>query len=248
MMTRMRGLFLFLAIVWSIALAFLLLEHGSQELVDWAFRSGTIAADIGMPRASSEAKGKCAAAMQASTGSPRQQLDTDSLRRIKVMTWKMGYGFGFAVALGDAEMIDQARRDELLNGIAAISQGLHVPSPSAPPLVRSVTAIPDYGQWIEDDPSCTATFLEHRHGARLSHVYRLGTVIGFAAVYRIACPQCGVLFAPQIRHHATEAGLPDEAWQTFTQLPLEEPSVEERKKKTMAMVEQIELSLQTLSE
>lgn len=38
MKTRMRGLILFLVIVWSIALTFLLLEQGSQEL--WIGPSG----------------------------------------------------------------------------------------------------------------------------------------------------------------------------------------------------------------
>ena len=160
----------------------------------------------------------------------------------------VGRGLGFAVALGDAGMIDEARRVELLNGTAAITQALRVPAPRAPPLARSVTAIPDYGQLIEDDTSCTAAFLAKEYGTNTSHVYKLGAVIGFAVVYRIACPECGVLFVPQIGRHATDAGLPSDAWQAFTQLPAQEPSMEERQKKALAMVEQIEPSLHALSE
>jgi hypothetical protein len=248
MTTRIRGLILFLAIVWSIALAFLLLEQGSQELVDWAFRSGSVTADLGMPRASPEAAEKCAAAMQFSNESPRRKPDADAHRQVMVTAWKMGYGFGFAVALGDAGMIDEARREELLNGIAAISQALHVPVPSAAPFARSVTAIPDYGQSIEDDASCTAAFLAKEYGADISHLYKLGAVIGFAVVYRIACPECGTLLVPQIGHHAAAAGLPGDAWQTFTQLPPQESSIEERKKKAMIMVDQIERALHALGE
>lgn len=247
MTTRIRGLILFLAIVWSIALAFLLLEQGSQELVDWAFRSGSVAANLGMPRASPEAAAKCAAAMQSSSDSPRRKPDGDAHRQVRATAWKMGYGFGFAVALGDAGMIDEARREESLNGIAAISQALHVPAPSAPPFARSVTAIPDYGQSIEDDASCTAAFLAKKYGADISHVYKLGAVIGFAVVYRIACPECGTLLVPQIGHHAAAAGLPADAWQPFTQLPSQESSIEERKNTAMIVVDQIERAVHALS-
>src|SRR5687768_8302962 len=108
MKARIRGLTLFLAIVWSIALAFLLLEDGSQRLLDWAFRSGSLSADLGMPRASAEAAAKCAAAIQTSAGSERRALDAESLRQVRSIAWKMGYAFGSAVGLGQAGAIDEA--------------------------------------------------------------------------------------------------------------------------------------------
>ena len=45
-----------------------------------------------------------------------------------------------------------------------------------------------------------------------------------------------------IRHHAKEAGLPEETWQTFTELPPDDPSAEERQKKAKGLVERIEQS------
>jgi hypothetical protein len=243
MKSRVRGLILFLAIVWSIALVFLLLEHGSQELVDWAFRSGTITADLGMPRASAEAAAKCTAAVRASAGSEQQVLEGESLRQARFIAWKMGYAFGFAIGLGQAGAIDEAQRKESLNALDPMSQSLGVPVPSPPALISSVTGLPEYGQLIEDDWSCTATFLDKRYGARVGHIYKLGALTGFAVVYRIACPQCGVLFTPQIRHHGKEAGLPEEAWQAITELPPDDPSVDERQKKAMALVEQVEQAL-----
>jgi hypothetical protein len=93
---------------------------------------------------------------------------------------------------------------------------------------------------IEDDWSCTASFIDKKYGVRHGHMYKLGTLTSFAVVYRIVCPQCGVLFTPQIRHHATEAGLPEEAWHAFTQLPPDDPSIEERQKKAMEAIRVIE--------
>ncbi len=240
MKTRIRGLILFLAIVWSIALAFLLLEDSSQELVDWAFRSGTITADLGMPRASAEAAAKCAAEIRASAGSEQQALDAQSLRQATFMAWKLGYSFGFAVGLGQAGAIDEAQRKDSLNVVAPMSQTLGVPAPVPPASVSSVTGLPEYGQLIEDDVSCTASFLDKKFGVRIGHLYQLGALTSFALVYRIVCPQCGVLFVPQIGHHAKEAGLPKEAWQTFAQLPPDDPSLEERKKKGMEIVQGLE--------
>ncbi len=225
MTTRFRGLVLFLAIVWSIAVAFLLLENSSQELLDWALRSGTIPAEIGMPRASAEAVAKCAAAIQPSE---QQALDVEALRQVRFIAWKMGYGFGSTIALGQAGAIDGGQRETSLDLIKPMSESLRVPVPSPPALVRSVTALPDYGQSIEDDASCTAAILDNRYGSRVGHLYKLGAVIGFAVVYRVVCPQCGVLFAPQIHHYGEGAGLPEKTWQAFTQLPPEDPSLDAR--------------------
>lgn len=240
MKTRIRGLLLFLAIVWSIALAFLLLEDSSQELVDWAFRSGTITTELGMPRASAEAAAKCAAEIRASTGFEQQALDNESLRQARAIAWKLGYSFGFAVGLGQAGAIDEAQRKESLKVLPPMSQALGVPAPVPPALASSVTGLPEYGQLIEDDVPCTASFLDKKFGAHIAHVYKLGALTGFALVYRIVCPQCGVLFVPQIGHHAKEAGLPQEAWQPFAQLPTDDPSLEERRKKGMEIAQGLE--------
>ena len=241
--TRIRKLFLFLTIVWSIALAFLLLENNSQELVDWAFRSGTISADLGMPRVSPEAVAKCAAAVRASLGAEQVELDRRELQLAKLAAWKMGYGFGFSVGLGQAGALDEARRKEALRVIEPMIQVLRVPAPLPPALVTSVTGLPEYGQSIEDDVACTALFLEKKYGAIVRHVYQLGALISFSAVYRIACPQCGVLFVPQISQHAKAAGLPKESWWPFTQTPPNDESVEVRRQKAMALLQVIENSL-----
>jgi hypothetical protein len=237
--TRVFGVLLFLAIVWSIALAFLLLENSSQELVDWAFRSGTITAALGMPRASAEAAAKCAAEIRASTESEQQALDDESVRQARAIAWKLGYSFGFAVGLGQAGAIDEAQRKESLKVLPPMSQALGVPAPVPPALASSVTGLPEYGQLIEDDVPCTASFLDKKFGVRIGHIYKLGALTGFALVYRIVCPQCGVLFVPQIGHHAREAGLPQEAWRPFAQLP-PDPSLEERRKKGMEVAQGLE--------
>ena len=141
--------------------------------------------------------------------------------------------------------MNNTQRSESLTMIGPMSQALRVPAPSPPALTSSVTGLPDYGQSIEDDASCTAAFLAHRYGRPVSHLYKLGALTGFAVVYRIVCPQCGVLFVPQIRHHGKAAGLPEEAWQAFSQLPPEDPATEERQKKAMALVDRIETSIKT---
>ncbi|GKS59431.1 hypothetical protein YTPLAS18_29580 [Nitrospira sp.] len=240
MKTRIRGLFLFLAIVWSIALAFLLLENYSQELVDWAFRSGTITADLGMPRASPEVVAKCAAAVRAAIESEQVDFDRRELQLAKLAAWKMGYGFGLAVGLGQAGALDVVQRNESLRVIEPMVQALRVPAPLPPALATSVTGLPEYGQSIEDDATCTALFLEEQYGASVRHIYQLGALTSFAAVYRIACPQCGVLFVPQISHHAKAAGLPEEAWQAFAQFPPNVPNMEARRKKATEIAQGLE--------
>jgi hypothetical protein len=237
---HIRGIIRFLAIVWSIALAFMLLEATRFQALDWAFRSGSLSADLGMPRPSADAAARCAALAKTSADAERAALDDEGWRQARFIAWKMGYGFGYAVGLGDAGAIEEAQRGESLKALGPMSQALRVPAPSAPPFARLATAIPDYGQLVEDDQSCTAAFLSRRYDPRLGHLYQAGAVIGFASVYRVLCPQCGALFVSQIRHHASEAGLTNAVWQPFTQPPPEDLAAEERSKKAIGLVERIE--------
>lgn len=241
---RVRGLILFVAIVWSIALAFLLVEKGSQQLLDWSLRSGLMPAELGMPRASQDHLAACTARLQASGEPDTPTKDSGSIRQARLIAWKMGYGFGFTVGLGEAGALTESQRTESLSTIEPISQALHIPAPVPPPFGPSVTALPDYGQLVEDDPSCTAAVLERRYGAPVGHVYRLGAVVGFAVVYRTLCPQCGALYVPQIRHHAREASLPEVLWHPFTQPPPDGLTSDARQAEVLAMARRIEQALE----
>jgi hypothetical protein len=234
---RLRGLALFVAIVWSIALAFLILDTVTYRLIDWGYRSAIISDEYGMPTPSGEAVATCAAHVQNSTAISSTAFTPQQAR---LVAWKMGTGFGFAVALERAGAIDAAKRQEAVNEISPLSQVLLVPIPIPPPSGPSAGAIPEYGQFIEDDQACTSAFLAHRYGLPVSHLYKLGGLTGFAVVYRTVCPQCGALFVPQVRHHAKEAGLPEESWRPFTQTPPNDESAEGRQQKAMGALQVID--------
>lgn len=239
MKRRLGAIGLFVAIVWSISAAFLVLEDASHLLLDWGYRSGAIPDKLAMPTPSPEAAVKCATELQASAKSDQSQLETEMKRQVRFMAWRMGYGFGFAVGLERAGAINQTQRKESLDAIEPMSQALRVPAP-LPPFGSASMALPEYGQLIEDDSACTAAFLDHRYGAQVSHLYKLGALTSFAIVYRIACPQCGALFMPQIRHYGKGTGLLEEAWQPFMQLPPDDASAEIRQQKAMALLQSIE--------
>jgi hypothetical protein len=234
---RFRSLTLFIAIVWSIALAFLILDTVTYRLIDWGYRSAIISDEYGMPTPSREAVATCAAHVQNSTGASSTAVTSQQAR---LVAWEMGTGFGFAVALERAGAIDGAKRQEAVNEIAPLAQVLNAPTPIPPPSGPSAGAIPEYGQFIEDDQACTSAFLGHRYGLPVSHLYKLGALTGFAVVYHTVCPQCGALFVPQIRHHAKQAGLPEESWRPFTQTPPNDESAEGRRQKAMAALQVID--------
>lgn len=239
MKRRLASIGLFVAIVWSISVAFIVLEDATHRLLDWGYRSGAIPDKLAMPTPSPEAAAKCATALQASAKSDQGQLETEMKRQVHFMAWRMGYEFGFAVGLERAGFRNQTQRKESLDAIEPMSQALRVPAP-LPPFGSASTALPEYGQLIEDDSACTAAFLDHRHGAQVSHLYKLGALTSFAIVYRIACPQCGALFVPQIRHYGKGTGLPEETWQQFTQFPPDDASAETRQQKAMALLQNME--------
>jgi hypothetical protein len=237
---RLRGLALFVAVVWLIAVAFLVLDTVTYRLIDWAYRSAIIADEYGMPTPSREAAATCATRVQNSMS---VSSTTVTPQQARLVAWKMGTGFGFAIALDRAGAIDAVKRQEAVNEIAPLSQLLLVPTPIPPPSGPSAGALPEYGQLIEDDAACTSAFLAHRYGPPVSHLFKLGALTGFAVVYRTVCPQCGALFVPQVRHHAKEAGLPEESWRPFTQTPPSDESAEIRQQKAMAVLQGIDSSL-----
>jgi hypothetical protein len=231
---------LFVAIVWSLALAFLILDTVTYRLIDWGYRSALISDEYGMPTPSHEAVATCAARVQNSTATSSTVATPQQAR---LVAWKMGTGFGFAVALERAGAIDAAKRQEAVNEIGPLGQMLLVPTPIPPPSGPSAGALPEYGQLVEDDEACTSAFLAHRYGPPVSHLYKLGALTGFAVVYRTICPQCGALFIAQVRHHAKEAGLPAESWGPFTQAPPNDESAEVRQQKAMEALQVIGDSL-----
>jgi hypothetical protein len=239
--SRVRGPILFIGIVWSIAFTFLLLEHGTYRLIDWGYRSATISDQYGMPTPSPQASAQCESVVDAQANSTTQhQPDPSISRKARLIAWKVGSGFGVAVGLERAGAIDAAQRQESIHAIQPLSQALGVPTPVPPPAGPTTGALPEYGQLVEDDTSCTVALLSHLYGTRVGHIYKLGALTSFAAVYRTVCPQCGALFVSQIRHHGKEAGLSDEASQPFTQIPPSDESAEIRRQKAMAAVQTIE--------
>jgi hypothetical protein len=230
----------FVAIVWSIAISFLLLESGGQHFVEWAIKNNLIPIDLAMPTASPEALAECVAAPQARPSTTGASQNPAARQQARFNTWEMGYRFGYAVGLAHAGLTEQSQWAELLARVASTGEALRVPSPSAPPFGPSATALLDFAQWVEDDRSCTAFQLERVYDSSFGHLFKLGAVVGHATIYRAACPECGAQFVPQIQHHGREARLPTEAWKPYTEKPALGLSPDDRRERDMTLLQNLQ--------
>jgi hypothetical protein len=65
---------------------------------------------------------------------------------------------------------------------------------------------------VESDAAGTARAIATRYSASACHFYKMGAYWGYASEVRIMLPGERSIFAPEIAHHARQAGLPESLW------------------------------------
>src|SRR3712207_1870720 len=112
-----------------------------------------------MPTPPLRAAAECAATVQGVASSNHPPTDGVVSRNTRFIAWKVGFGFGFAVGLERAGVIDAAQRQQSIQPIQPLSEALGGPIPALPPPGPTARALPEYGQLVEDDVACTAALL-----------------------------------------------------------------------------------------
>lgn len=194
----LRGALLFVGVVWSIAGAFLVLEAGLQSLA-------------------SGLRGSFAIGSEAQTGSehcrrfvktltppvPGQSTD----RGMAHAAWLLGLQLGYAEGWYATGKVARDAAQRSIEGSRPISSTLSIPPLVLPVERHEVTRLPDFATFVASDPPCIAASLEYRFSGRHAALYRLGAVVGFAAIFRTA-PEFRDVLQPEIRIYGTAAGIP----------------------------------------
>lgn len=209
--TRTGRALIFVAIVWSIAGAFLALNIGIPALFYKAVHSRWIPDSLVLPNAA-KLSAHCPKENESSV-----KLDDAKLREVRYAAWQMGFELGYVTALANIGRLDVARRSESIEWLPNIARALNVPVPLLPEIGQSANALHEFAVHIETDPQCTAVGLSQHYGENERAIYKLSAYIGHSAASRIAVPEYGALFVPNIRHHAKSANVPEKLLQPLLQ-------------------------------
>ena len=204
----------FVAITWSIAGGFLLLQEGLPTLADFANRLGVIPDSLVVP-ASQPATSDCAAAVQRARAST---TDPGVTAQARFLVWRMGFHTGFAAGIANATAGSTAAVDPgplLAQQPRQIAQLLGVDAPTLPPTQHTANALTEFSTFVAQDPRCVATQLADKYSPREAALYKFALIVGHAAVYRIALSGAAPRFVPEIRLYGKQAEIPLELLQPF---------------------------------
>lgn len=226
-----RGL-LFVAIVWSIAGAFLILHFGQPMLVEPLIQAGLIPSEHAIPR-----RGPAASCYQSADTPPDAAVklsDPAEIRQIRYDSWRLGMNLGLAADLSNFRAGEVA---PFMQKAETLALALHVPTPVLPKIQHSASALPEFAVYLESDPQCVAAHLTSRYGPSYGYLYKFGAVIGHATLYRA---QGIAPFVPQIQHYGQLAGIPQELWLPMTPgTPAGRPD-DNMRKEVLAEVQRLE--------
>ena len=206
---------LFVAIVWSIAGAFLALESASNQLSNRAMRAGWLPAELVQGTSLMPATLVCRQQDVNAVEAANVDLnDPIALRDARSASLNLGLIFGFATAVSNLGLTDtqMAARRENLERRAAM---LHLPVPVAPKSQHILDQQFDFHTNLEADPQCVAARLTRRYGPRYGYLYKFGAVVGYAIPER-GVLNAGPVFALEIQLYGRGAGIPQELWLPLT--------------------------------
>jgi hypothetical protein len=214
-LSRLKGAGVFLAIVWSVALSFVLFD-----LVVLAI--GGRLAEAGVLPAAVERSQVCvASASQAEAVDPAPP-------GVRSDAWMLGMRSGLyaraALMLAEGERTVTPQTRNWLQGVRGLVAGssaeidrlsatLQVPRPA--PFVPTNPAMEnvDFPTFLEGESNQTAKRLTAAYGPDVCRIFQMGAYWGHSALVRTALPGEPNIHAAEIRHYAQLIRLPEPLWQ-----------------------------------
>lgn len=215
------------AIIWSIAGAFVALEIGLPALLGRAVQAGAVSDGMVIPGGlSTESPAHC---KPGGTPRPDASPAPSVLGEARYLAWRLGEQVGWSAGLANVGRSDEASARSLAE-LQARAGNMGIPPPLVPPIRHAAKALGEFEAHIESDPQCTAARFSQTYGKPYGSTFKLGAYVGYATVFRMTLPEAAV-FAPNIRHHGTGAGVPRELLEPLLQDALDDvPGVETHEK------------------
>jgi hypothetical protein len=201
---RLRGVAIFVAIVWAIAASFIAFDLLAVAVGGWVG-----AFDVGLPAAVQRST-VCNVADETKTGSPDTQA----------AAWLLGVQAGYLARTAatsedlQGDTLRTATRQIAADARSAaeqLSARLQVPVPETYVPKNIVNAIVEFGQFVETSPYPTPEALAAAYGRRTCEIYKLGAYSGYSLLVRL--PGTDNPYEVQVRYYARRLNIPDSLWQ-----------------------------------
>lgn len=202
--SRTCRILVFLAVVWSIGAAFLILQAGMIELSSFT-ASTVLPGSVVLPKQSKASLAHCQDVVR---GLPRPVQDSKAARQALFWAWSLGYVVGSADASLTAGVANRDAVDKILQQSLPVTTALGIPPVALPKHGHSALAMREFSVFLEEDTPCIATALQIGHSPRHAAIYKFGAAVGFASVYRRLAPELGDVLSPQLRVYGAAAGIP----------------------------------------
>jgi hypothetical protein len=238
-----RGLW-FVAIVWSIAGAFLALEFAGPELLSRSIRAGWLPGELAMPTQERMPAAVVCRQQDVDTAeaATAEVEDARAMQQMRYASWMLGQKFGFATAMANAG-IAGAEMAALREEVQRWAAMLRLPTPAAPQSQHILNQLSDFGDHLEADPQCIAARLTRRYGPRYGYLYKFGAVVGYGTPARVL--NVNGAFALQIQLYGRNAGIPQELWLPMTLDSLADLPGVDAYEKAVGLVERLSEHIET---
>jgi hypothetical protein len=194
----------FVAIVWSIAAAFWVLQEGTLALFSIGIKSKIIPDSMLLGPTGTD----CTAAVRDVV--PRQ-LDAEQWLRSRVAVWKLGFGVGFSRKIRELGVSPAVDGTADVEGLA---RELGVAAPELPAVQHVARALSEFTEYVRADPQCLAAVLSHTYSRQHGPLYQFAATVGYAYVIINTFPTVpdDGAFSPDLREYGSAAGIPESLW------------------------------------
>lgn len=211
--TRIGRATVFVAVVWSVAASFIAFELVFLRGADFLMSRPALSGSLVLSAATRSSQTCVVPADHAVTGG-----NVVSPAEARVGAWLLGLKIGRDAIARQYTSVDRNLLAQGLQDAQRIASMLGTPAPAVFVPRHAVAANTDFIAFVEADASQTARRLALRHSAESCLLYKLGAFWGYAALVRPSLPGERAVFAAEIRHYATLAGLPSEIWAPLSEV------------------------------
>ena len=213
LVSRVRHVIAFIAIVWGVAATFVAFEIIALGGMDVASSFPDLIGDIALSRAVTQST-SCTAPAVSGTGEPRPAA---ALRDARVGAWRLGVSLGRDAVFRQLAGANPQSLEQTAAGLRVLAGDLGVPAPSVFRPGQIANANTEFVAFVENDGSGTARRLAESFSPQTCELFKLAALWGYSEIVRPVLPGERAVFAMEIRHHARRAEVPEALWSPMLQ-------------------------------
>jgi hypothetical protein len=215
--TRVKHAVAFVCIVWAVAASFIAFDLASGLGMDVVLSNQDVFGNRGLSNATRQSAACEVGAGEKTPGNQSSLSAADA----RVGAWLLGLKIGRDAQARQSSTVTPAVLAASAAGIEQLAATLRVPPPGAFVPRQIVQSNTEFVSFIEADAHGTAHRLAVGYSAQDCYLYKFAAFWGYSSLVRFVLPGQGSIYAAEIDHYASRAGVPEALWR-----PMVEPTPE----------------------